>query len=190
MDTERFSATSDTYNFTLSGDGIDVKRTIDLDTARNIVGFLMGGSTPKPSDSGKPGEEDSSDESKKKSKVSVREYFQQAQDNRKIDQITAIGGYLNTQNNQQLFSQADVRTNLQAAGEATSSKLVRDLGFAVSAGLMAKDSDDPELFYVTNTGYEGINAQFSLEFRTRMHPAVKRPRKSSNDKTSKAKTAK
>lgn len=143
------------YQVIVKGPGINVNRSVRVETAASVVTLVMGGDVPshKPADMGHP-----------KESRSLREYLIDVEARRNPDKITAIGAFL-TDRGQESFTRTDIRGQFRAAGEPVPANFARDFSLTLSSGWIAPDPESPGGYFVTQTGRGAINKKFAVDLR-------------------------
>lgn len=166
-----------TFEISVSGDGISIKRHVDGPTARAITNILMGGGPGYKRDDAKPdqGTDDTGFRGESR-RVSLREFLDETQARRNPDKITAIGEYIAEHEEQPEFSRDDVKSRFKQAGEAAPKNYGRDFTWAITNGWIAEDTKNPGAYYVTKKGRDAIDAKFAREVKkaTALKPSGRR----------------
>lgn len=148
------------FELKLSGDGINIDKKIDRQTAAEVMAAVLG-VRAAPIGSGQTHNARSPNESEEQ--MSLREFLDEVKAIRKPDQIVAIGHYICHQEGQSNFSRDDVKTRFSTAKEPMPANFARDFGLAMKAGMVAEAHQQAGRFYVTKTGIQAIERHFSKE---------------------------
>jgi hypothetical protein len=152
------------YELSLKGRGIGVEREITEPVALQILSVLMGQEQPIPSrrasgmqparpvDAARPGR-------------SLREFLNEVEASRNVDKIVAIAAYLESERGYETFSSTQIKGEFRSAREPTPANFPRDFRAAIGAGWLAPSHDDPNEYYVTDSGRRAVEAQFSAEVK-------------------------
>jgi hypothetical protein len=176
-------AAKSSYSLTLKGEGISITRDVDQSVARAIVELVLGGSIPPITTAGKlPDDRGSSSQSATTvSRLSLREFLDNAEPKRNPDKIVAIGEYIIQHDRQADFTRDDVKARFRTAGEPVPGNFPRDFTWTISNGWIAEDAHNAEHYYVTQKGRAAITEKFSGEVKKKsgFKPANRRRRRSS-----------
>jgi hypothetical protein len=149
------------YELLLDGDGIKIKRKIPETLAREIMHLVMGGAIGANKTQALSGLKSLGSGSR----LSLREFIEEAGAKRNPEKIVAIGAYITQQLQQENFSRKEVKLQFKNAGEPVPGNYTRDFNWAISIGWLAPVPSSPKDYFVTNKGFEAINNQFSSEIR-------------------------
>jgi hypothetical protein len=169
------------YELSLTGPGMTIKRTVDEDVALRVITLVMGGAPAAtdarsvPSNAGRP-DASVTLPTNGRAAHSVGEFLSDVEAKRNPDKIVAFAVYLEDYASKKPFTTEDVRSQFPLAGEGIPANFSRDFKWAVSNRWIAAMSGSPNEFYVTNTGRKAIAAKFSDEFikKTRLAPSRRR----------------
>jgi hypothetical protein len=172
MDDNETSGGDAPFRVTLKGPGITVDREVDQATAVQVMTLVIGlpsqeGRTPSPLP---PAEQPAPDAARVPivpggARLSLREYFDQAEPKRNPDKILTIAAYLEDHRGHQTFGKDAVKREFRNAGEATPGNYARDFRWTVTNGWIAEAPDVPDEYYVTTKGRQAISDKFSLEVK-------------------------
>ena len=95
-------------------------------------------------------------------KESVAEYVHSKGPKRNPDKMLAIAGYL-VKDGRETFSPEDIRQSFPKIGEPLPSNFGRDFRWVAANGWFAEHVNEPNQFYVTNTGNRVLDSNFSKE---------------------------
>jgi hypothetical protein len=174
-------AAKTSYSLTLKGEGISVSRDVDQSIARAIMELVLGGVEP-PRPGTKTNERASSSPTNAQlTRLSLREFLDQAEPKRNPDKIVAIGEYIIQHDKQPEFTRDDVKTRFRNAGEPVPANFPRDFTWAISNGWIAEDAHNAGQHYVTQKGKTAIAEKFSGEVKKKsgFKPSGRRRRRSS-----------
>ncbi len=174
-------AAKSSYSLTLKGEGISVTRDVDQAVARAIVELVLGGIQPAVSAS-RAGERPSPAQvNANLTRLSLREFLDQADPKRNPDKIVAIGEYIIQHDKQPDFTRDDLKARFRNAGEPVPGNFPRDFTWTVSNGWIAEDAHKPRQYYVTQKGKAAIAEKFSGEVKKKsgFKPSGRRRRRSS-----------
>ena len=141
------------FELSLSGEGIEVSRTISEAMASDIIAIVMGGAPALGRGVGTAPPRRST-----RDQTSVREYLDEAEAKKIPEIITVIGQFL-MDRGQDRFARQDVKLMFPKAGEPMPSNFARDFALAVASGWIAEDQKNE--FYVTDGGRRAIEANFA-----------------------------
>jgi hypothetical protein len=178
------TAVADGYTVKLDGPGLTLERAVPGTVALQIVALAMspggaqpvqlpvtptGGTvhqvaTPVPANNHAVAQP---------ARQAVGEYVRATGAKRNADKIVAIAAWLYDQRGQHTFARDEVKTQFRGIGEPPPQNWSRDFQSTVSFGWIAPDDDDPNVFWVTQTGRAAIAAQFSGDSKPRI---TRRPR--------------
>ena len=148
------------YALSLKGEGIEVEREIDQTMALEILSIVMGGAGSKQMQSPLPRVESS-----RRRGQSLREFLNEVEAKRNVDKIVAIASYLETERGYETFSADQVKKEFKTAREPAPANYPRDFKWAVATGWLAPTPEDPDEFYVTESGRKAIEGKFSSEIK-------------------------
>lgn len=171
---------SSSYNLTLKGEGISVSRDVDQSIARAIMELVLGGGAPV--NSAVPTHRAPATQAHAQiTRLSLREFLDQAAPNRNPDKIVAIGEYIIQHDQQSDFTKDDVKARFRNAGESPPANFPRDFTWAISNGWIAEDAHNAGRYYVTQKGKAAIAEKFSGEVKKRsgFKPTGRRRRRNS-----------
>jgi hypothetical protein len=147
------------YGFTLRGEDIDFAGNVDQRTAKSILDFVLGGESTRLPAAPAPGAE-AQRPGTVLTRLSLREYLNVHTAKRIPEKITAIGEYLTT-NGAADFSKDEVLAQFRIAREAMPGNFNRDFNWAIATGWIAEDGQNPGRFYVTQSGKQAVEGNFS-----------------------------
>jgi hypothetical protein len=171
-----------TYRLTLEGQGLSFQQEITADRLAAIMAIALGvtpaaapsarnpnlGATEVPQGMGAQG------------RVSLREFLDDVAASRIPEKILAIGGYLERQESQSLFTRDDVKTRFRSAGEPQPGNFPRDFSVAISSGWIAEDHANRGSFYVTKKGHQVIDSSFSADVSKMQRRSARKRRSGRN----------
>ncbi|MBD8662886.1 hypothetical protein IFT59_06440 [Rhizobium sp. CFBP 8752] len=150
---------SEEFKLTLSGDGLEVQRSVTPQQAASILSIIMGGDLF-------PTVGLASNSSVASAgpvvRLSLREFLDEVGANKKSDQIVAIGHYMSLHEGEASFTREQVKERFKVAREPMPANLPRDFGTALNAGLIAEDHKVPGQYYITKSGLRAIESRFDL----------------------------
>lgn len=147
---------NDFFRLSLSGEGINIDKRVDRETALAIVAAVLGRSA-EPAESRK---KSSSLQSMAAPAVSLRKYLDEVAAPNKHDQIAAIGHYILTHEGKASFSRDDIKTHYAVAREPMPANFPRDFNNAIKGGLIQEVHGERGRFYVTVKGENAIEYKF------------------------------
>lgn len=150
----------ETFNVSLVGPGIDIRREVGAEKVPLILSVLMGGELR---DAAGVTQEASPIKPQATVKVSLREFLDEVKAITKPDQIVAIGHYMSTHEGKDTFSREDIKARFQSARERMPSNFPRDFNAAISRAMIAEDRVVSGQFYITKTGDQAIQRRFGSE---------------------------
>jgi len=152
------------YDFTLKGDDINFAGSVGTAVARSMLDLAMGVRTPSTSESESDGvgKREKGREVVGAPEMSVREFLNAHNARRIPEKIAAIGEYLNSGGTED-FSRDDVLAQFRIAREAMPGNFRRDFNWAIATGWIAEDPKTLARFYVTQSGKQAVDANFSGE---------------------------
>lgn len=167
----------DTYDLSLTGEGITISRKVPQSVAREIVGLVLGG----PQGAGSASSGGGKPSTVSDSQVSLREYLNEAEATKNPEIITAIVDYVMKTTNAQSVSNTDIKARFRDAGEPAPGNLARDLGLAKGTGWIASDPHERNNYFVTQSGRDAIAKKFE-------GLKIRRPRRRTRKQTSDGET--
>lgn len=148
------------FELKLSGDGINIDKKIDRQTAAEVMAAVLG---VRPESIGSGQTRNTRSQKESEEQMSLREFLDEVKAVRKPDQIVAIGHYICHQEEQSNFSRDDVKTRFSTAKEPMPANFARDFGLAMKTGMVAEAHKQAGRFYVTKTGIQAVKRHFSKE---------------------------
>jgi hypothetical protein len=151
---------------TLTGPGMQIDKSIDLQTALMVMQVIFGGSAAPLQKTGSAADAAADNEAREFSqryraqKLSIREYLEDVSGKTIHAKITAIGRYMRDQENAPDFSREDIKIRFRSAGEVMPGNFPRDFQRSLQAGWIAEDPQVRGRFYVTRRGDEAIDQKF------------------------------
>lgn len=179
---------SETYEIEITGEGVSIKQTVPKEIGDQIVVLILTGKATHqvapPAKTGvmQTGQSPAGSGSDTGHDLSIREAIDASGAKRAPDKITVIGDYIKTLHKRD-FTRDDIVQMFESAAEKVPANLARDIKWTLKAGWIAQRSGSKTDYYVTNTGNQALQAQFSPEVvkRTRQTPGSKR--RSNNPKS-------
>jgi hypothetical protein len=163
------------YAFSLKGAGMNFAREVDEPTARALLHIALGGPAAVQDEQTKPA---SNRREQKSGSQSVREFLNEHQAKRNPEKIAAVGEYL-ASTGVSSFSKDDLLSQFRIARESMPRNFRRDLTWTVATGWIAEDPQNPGNFYVTQTGKNAVEGNFSAEIKKKSgFRSVRRRRRS------------
>lgn len=158
------------YELSLTGPGMTIKRTVGQDVALGVITLLMEGApaaattrsvplSPGRAPVGLTVSRTASPESH-----TVGEFLGEVEAKRNPDRIVAFGAYLEDAMGKRPFTRDDIRSQFSRAGEPMPANFGRDFGWAMANKWIAAAHGSKDEFFVTNTGRKALEAKFSDEF--------------------------
>src|SRR5690606_38433132 len=83
---------------------------------------------------------------------------------RNPDKILAIAAFLREATGAEDFSADEIKAYFPKAGEKVPANYNRDFKWVISSGWMAENHQQPDRFYITNTGRRALSEKFPKEF--------------------------
>ena len=115
--------------------------------------------------------------------MSLREFLNESNATKIPEKITAIGNYLMTSKNNDVFNRDDIITGFESAAESVPKNLPRDIKWTLKAGWIALKTGTKDQYYVTHTGKQALEGKFSSDAVKRARQgaaAVRKARKKGN----------
>jgi len=147
------------YAFTLKGEGIDFSGDVTQVVARSLLDVILRSGSTDQSDKSIGGGATSTNDLPRKS---LREFLNDHRATRIPEKIVSIGEYL-TANGAADFSKDEVLTQFRTAREAMPGNFRRDFSWAIATGWIAEDMANHNRFYVTQSGKQAVDSNFSNE---------------------------
>lgn len=158
------TAKDSTYELSLKGQGIEVERNVGEEVALQILAILMGGGQAGPASRGAAVQLGRTTRGGGRGQ-SLREFLNQVEAKRNVDKIVAIASYLETERGYETFSSDQIKKEFKTAREPIPANYPRDFKWAVGVGWLAPEPDDPDEYYVTESGRKAVEAKFSPEIK-------------------------
>jgi hypothetical protein len=156
---KKMSGGKRSYAFTLKGDGIDFAGAVDQFTARSLLNVVLGAKSSSSHELPGVGREQGTASNPP---ISLREFLDGHGAKRIPEKIVVIGEYLTT-NGAVDFTKDDVLSHFRIAREAMPGNFPRDFNWAIATGWVAEDVKNPGRFYVTQSGKQAVDGNFSRE---------------------------
>lgn len=147
------------FKVTVKGPGTEISRDVEEKQALEILSIALGTKQEFSTESESPSEaaeENVEGNKNTTSDLSVGEFIADLNIQSNDDRIAAIALFLEEHHDQPHFTKDELSTWFQRVGEKSPSNVPRDLNKAVKNRMIAQDTDDPDYYYVTNTGKEKL----------------------------------
>lgn len=165
VDDEPADAPPTAYELSLTGGGLELKRSLTEGQALEVLAAVMGVDPPGRGGAGAPRE---SAQARARGGgahgLSLREYFDDAQPKRNPDKILVVASYLKEIEGVELFTPDDLKTRFRSAGESVPGNWARDFRWAIQNGWIAEDQTSGD-YYVTKKGDDAVADRFSAEVK-------------------------
>jgi hypothetical protein len=159
------------YKITIKGQELSFESSVSLDLAKKLVAAATSGDASvnsAPNTAAKVRTTaPATDETPPVDAPSITEYLQSHSAKRIIEQITAIAEYLKAHRGKATFTQEDLISGFEEAGESVPKNLSRDITWAKKAGWIAPKTGSDGEFYVTGSGRAAIAANFGPEVKAK-----------------------
>jgi hypothetical protein len=142
-----------TFEVSIVGDGVTVKRTIDEELAGAVLALVVGRRQAHSPDA------IGSSRTPDVAPISIGEFLGEVKAAHHSEKIAAIAVFL-SERGKGTFTKEDLKTQFQAAGEPLPRNYARDFAVAVARKWIASANTAGE-FYVTNTGRRAVQNTFS-----------------------------
>lgn len=149
----------ETFTVSLTGAGIDIRREVSASKLALVMSIIMGNDPPQ----GATFRESNINGSAGPTRVSLREFLDDAKATTKPDQIVAIGHYIAVHDGKDTFSRDDIKARFQSARERLPSNFPRDFNTAIGKGMIAEDHAKSGQYYVTKTGAQAVERHFGAQ---------------------------
>lgn len=146
----------ETFIVSVVGFGVDIKREVSAEKLALVMSVVMGTQLPV----GLSPQEFNADGNINPTKVSLREFLDEAKATTKPDQIVAIGQYMSVHEGKDVFTRDEIKSRFQSARERLPSNFPRDFGTAIAKGLIAEDHAEGGKYYVTKKGIQAVERRF------------------------------
>lgn len=185
---------ADGYTVKLEGPGLTLERAVPSAVALQIVGLAMspGGAQPvQPTGTatvatvvpqGAAPVQGVSHAIPQPTRQAVGEYVRSTGATKNAEKITAIGAWLQDHREKESFARDDVKAQFKNIGERPPQNWSRDFQSTIPLGWIAPDHDDPNAYWVTQSGRDAIKAQFAGDSKPRTRRS--RPRRKSPESAS------
>ncbi len=168
------------FKLTLSGEGINVERTVDRSIALAVLNSVLGAPTPQaetrtttslppppPSPMYQAKHENSeggaSSLSISEKPTSLREFINGLAPKTNAQIILCIASFLSQNEATDRFSKEKIKPKFAAAGEQLPKNFSRDFQTAIDKGWVGEDPQNRDLYYVTRTGEAQISSGFGTK---------------------------
>jgi hypothetical protein len=166
---EHTTPVADNYTVELTGPGLSLKRSVHGQVALQIMGLVMtpGGVVPAqatgPAATGaaRHSEPPGVSQPPAQPRRAVGEFVRSTGAKRNVDKFVAIGVWIEDELGQQNFTRDDVKSQFRGLGERAPQNMSRDFQSAVSLNWLAPDHNNPNNFWVTQSGRDAMAAQFA-----------------------------
>ena len=158
----------DQFEVVITGEGINVTRTIDADRLALLLPIVVG-STARSSTSDFDAEGTGPPQQKKEVKETLREYLDEIGAITNIELIVAITHYFWVHQDKREFSMDDVRSQFLSAHEKLPGNLPRDFKAAANKGMIAPVHGKADYYYITKNGIRAVEDRkaFTTKLRAR-----------------------
>ena len=99
--------------------------------------------------------------------LAMSEYLSTHNAARNIEKITAIGEFLRVHRRKSTFTNEDIVSGFEEAGDAVPGNLARDMVWAKKVGWIAPKTGTDGEYYVTTSGRMGISGNFGPEVKAK-----------------------
>jgi hypothetical protein len=161
------------YKVSIKGEGLTFEQSVPLELAKRLVamaasGETMGGRVGESRMGGGAGrviphQHDGGDHDN----LAMSEFISTHDAARNIEKITAIGEYLKVYRGKSTFTNQDVASGFEEAGDAVPKNLSRDVVWAKKVGWVAPKMGADGEYYVTTSGRAAINGNFGPEVKAK-----------------------
>ena len=150
---------ADTYELTITGNGLSVKRSVSEAVALSLIATVMGGVQPARTGAvfGAGGGRGSAAGGPP---IGPGEYLTASGAKRHPEKILAFGAYLTDHMGREAFTREEVRALFQRAAEPMPANFTRDFTTAVANRWIEERSDASGSFYVTSPGRAALQGKF------------------------------
>jgi len=154
------------YRLRLSGDGVEIDKTVDQPTALAILHAVMSagadiGKIVVPQVTSEPSAAVEALAATKPAKpLSLREFVNEKLPKTNAEVILTIAEFLSVFEGKSKFLKEDIRSRFSSAGEALPKNFTRDFQTALDKGWIGESTDVKGSFFVTRTGETVIQRGF------------------------------
>lgn len=164
------------YELTLEGEGVTVRRSIDASVAATILQMVVGGgvvtpvtraagtssahgpaAVPQPAIPGAPPAEGLFEE------LSPGEYVDEVEAKRNPDKIVAFASWINIYQGQETFTSDEIKELFDRAGEVMPKNFSRDFRWAQQVRWITESMQEKGSYRLTKRGKQAIDERFSSE---------------------------
>lgn len=117
------------------------------------------------------------DTPKKTARESVVEYLQRRNARSNSEKILAFAGYIKDVQDRDIFYSNEIKSLFRDAREILPANFTRDFNLVIGNGWIHKDTENPDAYYITQTGLKALETGFAEGVPKRA------PQKSKNGKT-------
>jgi hypothetical protein len=176
------------YKLSLLGEGVAIEKQVSLNQALQIVQIAMTGDNSKLGSVFSAGTVRSPKSRQSNSSVSggretVGEFIQRVEASRNPDVITAMAFFMRQQDGMDVFTKDDIKSRFRFARIPLPKNFSRDFNIAIEGAWIAEDQEDPNLFYITQTGENAVEAGFAMDIRGRTVRKSRAPGSETKSKT-------
>ncbi|WP_145013792.1 hypothetical protein [Mycobacterium marseillense] len=190
---------SELFTVAVTGNGVELTRTVDQATALNVIATVLGGAatatsgtyftsfTPTASRITTPPLRPSGSNSDRiDPDTTVGEYIDDCGAQPFPAKITAIGNFLELKLGQASFTKEEIKSQFRPAGEAQPANFHRDFNSAIAQRWIAEVPNENGQYFVTKTGKAAIAAKFDKSSRRATTSRGRKPiaKSGSDDSTS------
>lgn len=147
-----------TVTLRIEGDGLTIARVIPETLVLPIMRLLLNpaaasGSLQEEPTPGRPTPDGR--------RTALAEFYRSISPKRYPEKLTVIGAYLQQELGRASFTSDDLKGQFRAVNEPAPANLARDLRTALGNGWMAPEPDDPNQYFVTQSGLDAVESQFT-----------------------------
>ncbi len=119
---------------------------------------------------------------KKGIRVSVVEYMQRRNARSNFEKILSFAGYIKDIQERDVFYGNEIKSLFRDAREILPSNFTRDFNTVISNGWIHKDTENPDGYYITQTGLKALESGFSEGVQKKTKVQSRKKSLKNNDK--------
>jgi hypothetical protein len=155
-----------TVTLRIEGDGLTLTRVIPESLVLQIMRLVLNPTPPgSAADDGAdpPGER----RVPNGRRTALAEFYRAVAPKKYPEKLTVIGAYLQQELGRSSFTPDELRTQFRAVNEPAPANLSRDFRAALGNGWMAPEPDDPNQYFVTQSGLDAVESRFAAPSASR-----------------------
>lgn len=148
----------ESFALSLKGEGINIEKDVDRQTALAIVAAAIGGASSIAQMGGAPAKS----QGNLNSGQSLREFLNEVGPKTNKERIASIAFYLEDHKGKESISKGDIESGFRSAREQMPKNLARDISSTLADGWL-DEADESGRYFLTNTGSRAVQSRFGRQ---------------------------